>query len=152
MVWKTHIENTPKTLKIGLPILIEKYVQAICKGEDIANIAYASIGSFGNKYGETFFQLLMDDFNKKLETDDFAYKRGVVLCLSELIKSVKRDVTDKFLDRILALLNGQFMTPNIGLRKAAFQALRSFIERSSDKSLAGSVVNNFYVPFTEIND
>ena len=59
-VWKTYIENTPRTLKRALGYLIKKYVQMIVRDQPLNEIAQQSIRNFSSKYGETFFALIVE--------------------------------------------------------------------------------------------
>lgn len=48
-VWNTYIDNTPKTLKMGLSTLVKMWVRGI--KQPACNIALRSITNFSGKYG-----------------------------------------------------------------------------------------------------
>jgi hypothetical protein len=48
-VWNTYIDNTPKTLKMGLGTLVKMWVRGI--KQPASNIALRNITGFSAKYG-----------------------------------------------------------------------------------------------------
>lgn len=49
MVWNTYIDNTPRTLKMGLSTLVAMWVRGI--KQPASKIALHSITNFSGKYG-----------------------------------------------------------------------------------------------------
>ena len=52
-VWNAYIENTPKTIKCGIPFLVRMWSKGI--SEPASNIVYRNIVGFCAKYAETYF-------------------------------------------------------------------------------------------------
>lgn len=45
-VWKTFVDNTPRTLKLGLKILFSKLISAISRGKPVETIAKTAVFNF----------------------------------------------------------------------------------------------------------
>lgn len=130
--WKTFIENTPRTLKHALPILISKLSYSVSLGDPLDNIAYNSIKSFCSKYGITFFGNVVDIINDNMnspKTNSDAEFRCDILVLNEFIKSVPNEVLLKYQADLLAMIKNQIFSKDAHLRKAVFNCFKSVVDR-----------------------
>ena len=54
-IWKTYVDNTPKTIKKAFKYLLHKIIQ-IVKIEELSDVSNAIIENFCQKYGEDLFK------------------------------------------------------------------------------------------------
>ena len=59
-VWKAHVDNTPKTLKLNLPSLLNKLALLLIKQDDISLCAVQCLQEFSSKYGEAWINEIAD--------------------------------------------------------------------------------------------
>ena len=84
-VWNAYIENTPKTIKLGLKTLIEMWTRFTHSAN---GIVLRNIVGFSGKYGENFFPEIMEYLEEK--SIEPLHKKGVFEVLGEFIKRLSQ--------------------------------------------------------------
>src|ERR1700733_13689292 len=74
-VWSAYIDNTPKTLKLGMHKLVAMWVKGVKRLD--CQVAHRNITAFASKYGESYFTEIMLNFEYILAGDDTSLKSGV---------------------------------------------------------------------------
>lgn len=121
-IWKTYIENTPRTLKQAMPMLNDRLIFAIIRDDPIDQIAKMSIKNFCSKYGESFFPQFLEDITGKLKLyeNDFSKLKGILLVISEYMKNLQGSFLLKYQEDIVSLIKLHMFTNDQHFRKALF--------------------------------
>lgn len=100
-VWNNYIENTPKTIKCGIPFLVRMWSKGI--SEPASNIVYRNIVAFCTKYAETYFHEIIVNLQTCFADD--ALESGAFEVLGEFIKRMSNIFLGKFKDTFRSIFD-----------------------------------------------
>jgi hypothetical protein len=66
-VWNTYIENTPKTIKIGINELVKMWTKWT---HAAGGVVFKNIIAFSSKYGENYFTEILDNLPTFLDNPE----------------------------------------------------------------------------------
>ena len=100
-IWNTYIENTPKTIKSGIPFLIRMWSKGI--SEPASNVVYRSIFGFCTKYAETYFTEVLGQIVETL--DDPSLQSGTFEILGEFVKRLNSQFLLRYKENFRAIFD-----------------------------------------------
>jgi hypothetical protein len=121
-VWNTYIENTPKTIKCGIPFLVRMWSKGI--SEPASNVVYRNIVGFCTKYAETYFTEIITNLQRYLE--DPTFQSGAFEVLAEFIKRMANIFLSKFRNNLAAIFD-KYIFEKHETKPKIIQALSIFV-------------------------
>ena len=92
-VWKLVVQNTARTIREVLPILIELILQNLASEYDEKRqIASRTLGDLVKKLGERILPKLMPILNRGLQSPDDDQRQGVCIGLTEVISAASKEL------------------------------------------------------------
>jgi hypothetical protein len=126
-VWNTYIDNTPKTLKMGLGTLVKMWVRGI--KQPASGIALRSITNFSGKYGETYFGEILACFEEYLNGTDDVLKSGVYDVLCEFLKRLHQQYLDRHREDLGGVIELGLFSEVPEIRKSVVKTLSIYVEK-----------------------
>ncbi|EGR27417.1 hypothetical protein IMG5_195990 [Ichthyophthirius multifiliis] len=155
-IWKNFVSNTPRTLKLGLPILMQKLIYAITKGGVVQAIARTAISNFCQKYGESFFQNVVDsltlcikEYKEKIDNQSM---RGAILFFGEYCKNLQGLFLKQNQEILTNLLLENLYTKDALLRNSVFSAVKIITEKIGDNLVLKSLLQVIFEKVKQIKD
>ena len=124
-VWNEYIDNTPKTLKIGLGTLVKMWVRGIKQAA--SNIVLRSIINFAIKYSETYYTDVLDYFDEYINGKDDMLKSGVYDVLVEFLKKLQQAYLDKFKEQLRVLIDNGLFSSVQEIRRSVVKCLSIYV-------------------------
>ena len=129
-VWNTYIENTPKTIKLGLNELSKMWT----KWTHAANgVVFKNIVAFSGKYGEYYFPEILEHLEGLLKERD--HQVGVFEVLSEFIKRLNNQYLSResFKQTIRAIFSDNLYTIPEAVRPSLARSLALYIDKMHEE-------------------
>jgi hypothetical protein len=89
-VWNTYIENTPKTIRLGIEELVKMWTRFT---HATGGVVFRNIVAFSTKYGETYFTDILEHLPNYLDQPE--HQVGVFEVLTEFIKRLSKEFLTK---------------------------------------------------------
>ena len=120
IVWKSFVQNTPKTLKEILSTLLEAII--VCIGstnEDRRHVGSKTLGEITKKMGDQIIPTIIPILRKDLSSEKSGTRQGVCLGLSEILHSAPKHQMTAYLDDIIPAIRKALCDPDQDVREAA---------------------------------
>jgi len=153
-IWKTYVENTPKTLKQILPALIDKLVYILAEVEENVDMAEICIHEFGSKYAESMFRDIYAYLEKKKESS--VGQPQILKAFCEFVSFLTMAMNDDFVeakkDNILYLIKDLLITSDDYIRGSACQVLEGLLAKCRKSNLIEEIVPTALKQLEELNE
>lgn len=101
-VWKTIVENTPRTLRDILATLVAQLIESLASGNiDKRAVAGRCLGDIVRKLGERVLPEIIPILRENLRSDDDGTRQGVCFGLSEVIGAGTKKQLDEYMDVVI---------------------------------------------------
>uniref|UniRef100_A0A7S1C9J2 TOG domain-containing protein n=1 Tax=Bicosoecida sp. CB-2014 TaxID=1486930 RepID=A0A7S1C9J2_9STRA len=119
-VWKTIVENTPRTLRDLLATLVEQLIASLASGNiDKRGVAGRCLGDIVRKLGERVLPEIIPILRDNLRSDDEGTRQGVCFGLSEVIGAGSKKQLDEYMEVIIPAVQLALCDTSEDVREAA---------------------------------
>lgn len=136
LVWKSFIDNTPKTLREILPTLMQMIVKGLGDAsDDKRQTAGRTLGELVRKLGERILPEVIPMLEKGLESKEPVTRQGVCLGLSEVLSSAARNQLGAYLAVVIPCVRKALCDDLPEVREAAAQAFDTLYENVGSRAV-----------------
>ena len=97
-IWKTVVANTPRTLRVVLPRLMQRLIAGLsADDDDRRQTASRCLGELVRKLGERVLGEVFPIFSDGLENSDAATREGVCLGLAEVLGAARKEQLEQYI-------------------------------------------------------
>ena len=119
-VWKLVVNNTARTIREVLPVLIELILQNLASEYDEKRqIASRTLGDLVKKLGERILPKLMPILNKGLQSSCDDQRQGVCIGLTEVISAASKDMVSVMSGQLGPTIRAALSDTNESVRDSA---------------------------------
>jgi len=119
-VWKAIVQNTPRTLKEIMPILIRRIITNLASGSaEKVKVASRCVGELVEKLGGRVMQEIMPIFEQSIKSNNPLIREGVCIALQAVIDSASRDLIRDHVSSIIPAVQQAICDPEESVRRAA---------------------------------
>uniref|UniRef100_A0A0G4FAB6 TOG domain-containing protein n=1 Tax=Chromera velia CCMP2878 TaxID=1169474 RepID=A0A0G4FAB6_9ALVE len=139
-VWKSVVNNTPRTLREILPILMERLIRNL--GSDNLEKqrgAGRCLGDLVQKLGERVLPELMPIFMLTLKSPESHTRQGVCIGIAEVIASAPKSLLTDHIPELLPALKSSLKDPSRNVRRAATRCISMMLEQLGPACLDDAV-------------
>ena len=122
-VWKSLVNNTPRTLKEILPTMMEIIVQSLASSSyEKRQVAAATLGDLVHKLGEFIMTEIVPILKEKLRSPDDHTRQGVCVGLAQILKSMTKHHAEVHSQDLIDAVKMGLCDPVAEVREPAAQA------------------------------
>lgn len=139
-IWKTVVANTPKTLKLILPLLMQRVIGTMsCGSEERQQTASRCLGEIVRKLGERVLAAVLPILNEGLDSDMVEHREGVALGLAEVLAAATDNQLESYYDTIIPTVRDALCDDEELVRNAAGLAFDRLFQHGGGEA-AGRIV------------
>lgn len=134
--WKALVQNTPRTLRELLPILMERLTRALSSSSRAKQrTASACLGDIVEKLGDKVLPELIPVFMDQLQKGDASARYGVCLGLAEVLDSASRTLIINYLPDLLPAIVKALSDEDFKVRQAASRCACALLENQTNAAV-----------------
>eukprot|EP00397_Hematodinium_sp_SG-2012_P000197 GEMP01000197.1.p1 GENE.GEMP01000197.1~~GEMP01000197.1.p1 ORF type:complete len:2522 (+),score=547.28 GEMP01000197.1:66-7568(+) len=119
-VWKQVVQNTPRTLKELLPILMSRLISNLASpAKEKQVVAARCVGDLVGKLADRVMPELMPSFMKNLQAGDTNTREGVCIGLTEVINSTTKALLVEYINELVPAVQQALLDEVASIRNAA---------------------------------
>lgn len=135
-IWKALVQNTPRTTREILPVLMQILVQLLGSTHvDQQETASRTVGELCRKNGERIVGEIVPILRNAITSDDFRTKEGACLAFSDVMESASKDAIEGHEDVIIASVREALVDPAPGVRAAAARTFDTMQHYMGNKAI-----------------
>ena len=139
-IWKTVVANTPRTLRVVLPRLMQRLITGLsADDDDRRQTASRCLGELVRKLGERVLGEVFPIFSEGLENSDAATREGVCLGLAEVLGAARKEDLEQYIADVVPVIRDALCDETEGVRNAAGSAFDAMF-RHGGADVAADIV------------
>lgn len=125
-IWKALVQNTPRTTREILPVLMQLLVQLLGSTHmDQQETASRTIGELCRKNGERIVGEIVPILRTAITSNDARTKEGACLAFSDVMEAASKDAIEAHEDVIISSIRDALVDEEAGVRAAAARTFDS---------------------------
>ena len=139
-IWKTVVANTPRTLRLILPRLMQRLIAGLsAENDDRRQTASRCLGELVRKLGERVLPEVFPILRDGLAADAAATREGVCLGLAEVLGAARREQLEDYLAEVVPVIRDALCDDEDSVRNAAGSAFDAMF-RHGGADVASDIV------------
>ncbi|KAI8828909.1 armadillo-type protein [Chytriomyces cf. hyalinus JEL632] len=135
-VWKSIVNNTPRTLKEILPVIIQMVIESLASPEyEKRGVAARTLGDLVRKLGDLVLDELVPVLEAGLESDDATTREGACIGMSEIMSTAGKAQLVDFVAQCVPSIKKALMDSEPEVREAAAQAFDMLHQHMGSKAI-----------------
>lgn len=136
LVWKNVVSNTPRTLMLIFPTLMNLIIADLASSElERQAAAGASLGELVSKMGDSVVEQILPILKERLKNDDGSSRRGVCLGLREIMQSAHKSYIGSYLNELIPAVRDALCDELQSVREAAGLAFETLYNNVGDRAI-----------------
>ena len=122
-IWKTVVANTPRTLRLILPRLMQRLIAGLsAHNDDRRTTASRCLGELVRKLGERVLPEVFPILRAGLESEDKDTREGVCLGLAEVLGAARKEQLEEYYAEVVPVIRDALCDAEDAVRNAAGSA------------------------------
>ena len=139
-IWKTVVANTPKTLRVILPLLMQRVISTMSGGsDDRQQTASRCLGDVVRKLGERVLVSVLPIMREGLKSELAEHREGVALGLAEILFAATDSQLENHYDVVIPTVQDALCDEDERVRSAAGAAFDKLFQHGGGHA-AGEIV------------
>ena len=139
-IWKTVVANTPRTLRLILPRLMQRLIAGLsAENDDRRQTASRCLGELVRKLGERVLPEVFPILRDGLAADAAATREGVCLGLAEVLGAARKEQLDEYIAEVVPVIRDALCDDEDSVRNAAGSAFDAMF-RHGGADVASDIV------------
>ena len=139
-IWKTVVANTPRTLRLILPQLMQRLITGLsAENDDRRQTASRCLGELVRKLGERVLPEVFPILRDGLAADAAATREGVCLGLAEVLGAARKEQLDEYIAEVVPVIRDALCDDEDSVRNAAGSAFDAMF-RHGGADVASDIV------------
>ncbi|KAK4684697.1 hypothetical protein P7C73_g5471, partial [Tremellales sp. Uapishka_1] len=135
-IWKALVQNTPRTTREILPILMQLLVSLLGSPQlDQQETASRTLGELCRKNGERIFGEIIPILRTAITSPNARTKEGACLAFAEVMESTSKDVLESYEDTIIAAIRTALVDSSASVRSAAAKTFDAMQQHMGAKAI-----------------
>lgn len=134
-VWKMLVVNTPKTLKVLMPTLMQTIILQLAKGPEEREVASETLVELVSKMGDRVLGDVIPILEKDLDTPSAETREGICIGLAAVLENVSRHNIAEYFDLLLPAITKALCDTDGQVRSAAAGAFDSLYKGVGDRAV-----------------
>ncbi|KAJ3049894.1 translational activator of GCN4 [Rhizophlyctis rosea] len=135
-VWEAIVNNTPRTLKEILPVMMEILIDNLAsESSERRGVAARTVGDLVRKLGDAILGDIVPILERGLESDNAGTRQGVCVGMSEIMASAGKTQVGDFVVHCVPLVRTALVDSEAEVREAAAQAFDMVHQNLGSKAI-----------------
>jgi HEAT repeat protein len=138
-VWKNVVANTPRTLRLILPILVRLIISNLSADETRQILAGRCLGDLVSKLGDRVLPDLMPILIENMHSEDASVRAGVCIGLSDIANAANRQLLQEYFSIMFPAIRSALCDSVLSVRTRASETIAGLF-----KELGNTAIHNVF--------
>ena len=138
-VWKNVVANTPRTLRLILPILVRLIISNLSADETRQVLAGRCLGDLVSKLGDRVLPDLMPILIENMQSEDASVRAGVCIGLSDIANAANRQLLQEYFSIMFPAIRLALCDSVLSVRTRASETISGLF-----KELGNTAIHNVF--------